>query len=164
MSLTGPVFLDGIIVLTIVAFVAVVWVWPRLTKRTPWHVGARVGALLMVNALVLLTAATQMNASYLFFSSWNDLSGALSGHIAHTAYHRGGDPRRAPQIHVRGAAAPVAAHPPAVTRPVTSNGLVSYTVHGRLSGLTGKILVRLPAGYRASSPHERYPGIEAFHG
>jgi pimeloyl-ACP methyl ester carboxylesterase len=164
MSLTGPVFLDGIIVLTIVVFVAVVLVWPRLTKRTPWHVGGRVGALLAVNVLVLLTAATQMNASYLFFSNWSDLSGALSGHIAHSAQSRGGNPRRAPELPVRGAAAPVAARPPAVTQPVSSNGTVTYTVHGRRSGLTGKILVRLPAGYRTSSPRERYPVLEAFHG
>ena len=35
MSLTGSFFLDGIIVLTLVAFVGVVCVWPRLTPAPP---------------------------------------------------------------------------------------------------------------------------------
>jgi len=34
MSLTGSFFLDGIIVLTVAAFVGVVLVWPRLTAQT----------------------------------------------------------------------------------------------------------------------------------
>jgi pimeloyl-ACP methyl ester carboxylesterase len=164
MSLTGPVFLDGVLVLTVAAFVAVVWAWPHLTKRTPWHVGGRVGALAMVNVLVLLTAATQMNASFLFFSSWGDLSGALSGHIAHTSLQRGGSARLAADATVHGTVAPVVAHPRALTRPVSPSGTVTYTVHGPLSGLTGRILVRLPQGYESSPPSMRYPVLEGFHG
>jgi pimeloyl-ACP methyl ester carboxylesterase len=56
------------------------------------------------------------------------------------------------------------AHPPPITRPVTSNGLVSYTVHGPLSGLTGRVVVRLPTGYQSSPPRRRYPVLEGFHG
>ena len=35
MSLTGSLFLDGIVVLTLAAFAAVVAIWPRLTPRRP---------------------------------------------------------------------------------------------------------------------------------
>jgi len=41
--------------------------------------------LLMVNALVLLTAATQLNSQFLFFADWTDLSGALGGTTSSTA-------------------------------------------------------------------------------
>ena len=165
MSLTGSFFLDGIIVLTIAAFVGLVVVWPRLTPRTPWHVAGRVVALGVVNLLVLLTAATQMNAAYLFFAGWGDLSGALTGHVAQTSLHRGGGEATAPDIAVRGRAARVASHTPALGRGVSPTGLVSYTVHGPLSGLTGQVLVQLPAGYTSAvAAGVRYPVLEAFHG
>lgn len=164
MSLTGPIFLDGIIALTVAAFIAVIWIWPRLTRRTPWHVAGRVVALALVNLLVLLTAATQLNATYLFFANWADLHGAITGHLDQTSLHRGGKDRRAPSLSVAGAAAPVIAHAPPVTQPVNSNGMVTYEVHGPLSGLTGSILVRLPPGYQSAPANQRYPVLEAFHG
>ena len=163
MSLTGPIFLGGIIFLTLAAFVGVIIVWPRLTPDTPWHVAGRAGALALVNLLVLLTAAAQLNASYLFFASWADLHGAMTGQLAQTSLHRGGVERKAPEIPVVGHAAPVALDPPPLERPVGSSRLVKYTVHGAISGLTGTVLVHLPPGYR-SVGQERYPVLEAFHG
>ena len=68
MSLTGSVFLGAIVVLTIAAFVFLVLRWPSLSGRRPGKVAARAGMLLTVNALVLLTAATQLNAQFLFFA------------------------------------------------------------------------------------------------
>jgi hypothetical protein len=163
-SLTGPFFLDGIIVVTLAAFVGVVVIWPRLTRRTPWHLAGRVGALALVNVLVLLTAATQLNAAYLFFASWGDLQGALTGHLVQTSLHRGGADAKAPNVKVRGHAAQVALQPPALA-PAGSNGLLTYTVHGASSGLTGTVLVQLPAGYTsAAASTDRYPVLEAFHG
>lgn len=163
MSLTGPLFLDGIIALTVAAFIAVVLIWPRLTGRTPWHIAGRVGALALVNLLVLLTAATQLNAAYLFYSSWADLRGSFTGNIAQTSLHRGGSESRAPSIESPGRAAPVAARPTPLSDPPGSSGLVTYTVHGAQSGLTGNVLVQFPPDY-FTDPSERYPVIEAFHG
>jgi hypothetical protein len=163
MSLTGPVFLDGIMVLSLAAFVAVIIVWPRLTPGSPWHVAGRAGALTLVNLLVLLTAATQLNANYLFFASWGDLRGAVTGHLAQTSLHRGGVERKPPEIPVVGHAAPVTLDPQFLKTPVSSSRLLKYTVHGAISGLTGTVLVHLPTGYR-SVRHERYPVLEAFHG
>ena len=165
MSLTGPFFLDGIIVLTVAAFLGLVVLWPRLTARTPWHIAGRLVALALVNALVLLTAATQLNAAYLFFAGWGDLKGAITGHIVATGLDRGGAATQAPNIAVRGSTARVSAHVPPLSRPVGSNRLLSYTVHGRLSGLTGSVLVQLPAGYTsAAAATKRYPVLEAFNG
>ena len=165
MSLTGSFFLGGTALLTLLTFVAVVWFWPRLSGRTPWQLAGRVGALALVSAMVLLTAVTQLNAAYLFFASWSDLEGALSGHIAQVALDRGGNATRAPDTAVRGTAAAVAAHVPALTQRAAAGGLLRYTVHGALSGLTGTVLVLLPSGYTsAAQAGQRYPVIEALHG
>ena len=79
MSLTGSGFLFLVAALTVAAFVALVVVWPALAGHGPGTVAARVGMLLLVNVLVLLTAATQLNAAFLFFADWTDLRGALGG-------------------------------------------------------------------------------------
>ena len=165
MSLTGSLFLDGIIVVTVLAFVAVVLVWPRLTGSGAGHILGRVAVLAALNAMVLLTAVTQVNAAYLFFASWGDLGGALTGHVAQTSLDRGGAAASAPNIAVRGVVAPAVLHVPTLARPVGSTGLLTYTVHGALSGLTGTVLVQLPPGYTArSAGSRRYPVLEAFHG
>ena len=165
MSLTGSVFLDGVILVTVVVFLAVVALWPRLTGPTGWHVLGRVGALGVVNVLVLLTAATQLNAAYLFYSGWGDLRGALTGHVVETSLHRGGAEQSAADLAVHGHAAAVATHVTALAKPVGPTGLVAYTVHGELSGLTGTVLVQLPPGYTSpAAAGQRYPVLEAFHG
>jgi pimeloyl-ACP methyl ester carboxylesterase len=165
MSLTGPIFLNGIILLTIAAFVAVVVLWPRLTAGTPLHIAGRVGSLVVVNLLVLLTAATQLNAAYLFFAGWADLRGALTGNIAQTSLHRGGKESQALRTPVvGGGAAAVSAHPVPLGRKIGPGGLTEYAVTGAESGLTGQVLVQLPAGYTTAPPTRRYPVLEAFHG
>jgi enterochelin esterase-like enzyme len=166
MSLTGPVFLDGLIALSVTAFVGVVLLWPRLTRRTPWHVAGRAGSLALVNVLVLLTAGSQLNATYLFYSSWSDLHNSLSGgHLAQTSLDSGGAARQAADGAVAGAIAPVSQHLPALTRPVGSSGLLSYTVHGPLSGLIGTVVVQVPPGYTSpSNANVTYPVLEAFQG
>ncbi len=165
MSLTGPLFLGGVLALTGAAFLALVLLWPRLTSRTPWHIAGRVGALVVVNVLVLLTAATQLNAAYLFFTGWGDLRGAMTGHVVQTALDRGGAASQAPNLAVRGPVAKLPARVPALGRSVGPTGLLSYTVHGSLSGLTGTVLVRLPGDYTsARGSTQRFPVLEAFHG
>jgi enterochelin esterase-like enzyme len=161
MSLTGPAFLDGLVVLTAAAFVGVVAAWPRLSARTARHVAARVGALVLVNLLVLLTAASQLNAANLFFTSWADLRTAVSGHLVQTSVDRGGPQAGAPDQPVGGVAAPVASTPVPVTG-TPDHGALRYVVHGPLSGLTGTVLVRLPPGY--GSTDRRFPVLEAFQG
>jgi hypothetical protein len=164
MSLTGPVFLDGIIVLTVAAALGLVVLWPRLARPSPIHVAGRAAALVLVNVLVLLTAGSQLNATYLFFADWSDLRAAMTGSYAQTSLHRGGAERRAADLAATGTVAPVARHPRALHQHVSPSGLAKYTVHGPLSGLTGRVLVELPTGYGVPGSHQRYPVLEAFHG
>ena len=165
MTLTGAPFLDGVLAATIAAFVLLVVMWPRLTARTPLHIAGRVGALLLVNVLVLLSAATQMNAAYLFFAGWGDLQGALSGHLAQTGLDRGGNASKALHIAVKGQAARASGHVPALRVKVSAAGEATFTVQGPLSGLTGTVVVRLPPGYSSAAQQaQRYPVLEAYHG
>ena len=54
----------AVIVVTLASFAAVVLLWPSLAGRRPAKILARAGMLLTVNVLVLLTAATQLNAQF----------------------------------------------------------------------------------------------------
>lgn len=166
MSLTGSFFLDGLVVLAVAAFAAVIWLWPRLSRGTPWHIAGRAGSLVLVNVLVLLVAASQLNAYYLFYTSWNDLAGTFGGSIAQTAIHRGGGEREAANAAVHGQMAKVAADVPALPQPVTSSGdELVYKIRGPRSGLTGVVVVVLPPGYTSTADaSERYPVLEALHG
>ena len=105
MSLTGSLFLGAIVVVTVAAFVVLVLLWPSLAGRGLGKVTARAGVVLGVNFLVLLTAATQLNAQFLFFADWTDLSGAFGGATTSTPLSRGTTASEAISRTVRGAAA-----------------------------------------------------------
>jgi hypothetical protein len=115
--------------------------------------------------MVLLSAATQLNAAYLFFAGWSDLQGALTGHLAQTHLDRGGSASRALHIVVPGQAARASVHVPGLTVPVTATGLAKFSVQGPLSGLSGTVVVQLPAGYASAAEQaHHYPVLEAYHG
>lgn len=165
MSLTGSVFLTLVVVVTVLAFVLLILGWHRLDGPTPSRVVSRVAAVLLVNVLVLFTAATQLNATYLFFASWGDVQGALTGHLAMTRLARGGAATAAANARVKGQAAVAAPTVPPLTVPISSTGVAQFTVTGPSSGLTGTVVVQLPPGYTsAANASVRYPVLEAFGG
>ena len=166
MSLTGSLFLWMLVAVTVVAFVAVVLGWPAMAGRGIPRVGGRVGMLVCLNALVLLTAGALLNAQFLFFADWTDLRGAFGGVPTSTAVSRGATASRAARTAVRGEAAVAASRlPPLPAGRISPTGVVTYTVRGVHSGLTGTVEVQLPSGYQ--DPHHarlRYPVMEAFPG
>jgi len=165
MSLTDSGFLGVVAAATVAAFVAVVVAWPRFAGRHPGRIAARVGMLLGVNLLVLLTAATQLNARFLFFADWTDLRGALGGSSTATSVNRGASASGAAHRTVAGTSATAGSTlPPLPTTRVSSTGVISYTVTGPLSGLTGTIMVQLPPGYSRPADTTRYPVMETFQG
>lgn len=166
MSLTGGFFLTLIVVITVIAFVVLILRWPMLGGRTPGRIAARTGMLLMVNSLVLLTAATQLNAQFLFFADWTDLQGAFTSTPTATALSRGAAASHAASRKVAGEAATAGRLPPPLpTGLVNPSGVVTFTVRGPLSGLTGTVVVQLPPDYtNPAKATVRYPVLEAFHG
>jgi enterochelin esterase-like enzyme len=166
MSLTGPVFLGAVVVVTVAAFAALIILWPSLAGRRPTRIAARAGMLLVVNALVLLTAVTQLNAQFLFFADWTDLRGAFGGAPTSTALNRGATASHATTKKVGGIAARAGnTLPPLPTGAVSPSGVISYTVKGPLSGLVGTVVVQLPPGYtEPANASVRYPVLEALQG
>ena len=166
MSLTGPLFLGAVGVITVVAFLAVVAYWPSMAGRGPGRVLGRAALLLTVNVLVLLTAATLLNAQFLFYADWTDLRGAFAGAPATTVLSRGGAAAQAASVAVPGESAQAPKLPPTLpTGSSLGSGVISYTVRGPASGMVGKIVVKLPPGYTAqANASTRYPVIEAFQG
>ena len=156
----------GVLAVTVAAFLAMVVFWNTFAGRSPGRVGARVGMLLLVNALVLLTAGVRLNDQYLFFASWADLHGALTGTVTQTRLAKGVAPATAGRQVVRGQSAPVASHVRPLPRGAfDSTGFGSFTVHGRASGITSTVVVQLPPGYLArANAHRTYPVLEAFSG
>jgi hypothetical protein len=160
-SLTSGVLRALVAALTVALFAGLVLRWSLLAGPKPRAVLARAGMLLMVNLLVLLTVALQMNAKYLFFADWTDLHGALTGTVAKTSVASGGSAAAAADALVR-------EHPSPLLRqlPHLPGGTVrTYTVKGPISGVTGTVTVELPPGYGdASAATRTYPVLEAFHG
>ena len=167
MSLTGSVFLVGLVVLTVVAFVTVVVFWSSMAGRTPGRVLGRVGMLLTVNLLVLLTAASQLNADNLFFASWTDLLGAFGAAPATTVSTQGGAAAQAARVAVSASPFQAPKLPPPLPAGGTSTApdTLSYTVRGAASGVVARITVMLPPGYSLpANASTRYPVLQAFPG
>jgi Putative esterase len=167
MSLTGNGFLAVVVLIGLVAFVAVVRTWPRLAGAGAGQVASRVGLLLVTNAAVLLVVAVVLNNTYGFFADWTDLAGSLGGTQASSQAHGGAlpgeafgrDPLR------RGTAVSPGDLPPLPVGQGAGGRVLSYRVHGPLSGVTAEVVVGLPASYRdPSAAAERFPVIETFSG
>jgi S-formylglutathione hydrolase FrmB len=164
MSLTGRPLAWLAIVATLAGLVALVWFWPVLSDRHPTRIAARAVALLGVNLLVLLTAAIQLNDRFLFFASWRDLAGAVSGTTNTSQLRSGSTAADAAKASTTRAADDVPGTPqPLPAGSQVAPGVRSYSVTGPLSGISGQILLALPPGYDAASDR-RYPVIETFSG
>ncbi len=163
MTLTGDPFLTLVLLVTIAAVVTTVWLWPRWAGPGVRAVITRTVLVLGVNALVLLTAATQLNAQFLFYAGWADLGGAFGGATTSAALQRGGSASAATTLTPSGPAATVPPGPlPALP---TGGDVLTFQVSGPLSGVTGTVVVRLPPGYRdGAQAAVRYPVLETFHG
>jgi enterochelin esterase-like enzyme len=156
MSLTGstlPVLLGAAAVALFVALTVGV---PRARRR--WaEMLTRGGGIIVLTALVLSLVGVVANDHFGFYVSWSDLAGAQA---PVTSTHHGGSARAAATQRLR---TPLATPPPTLP-PLRSPGrLQTFSVTGTRSGLTGQVLVLLPAGYDPTSPR-RYPVIEALHG
>lgn len=165
MSLTGAWFLTLVAGLALGSFVFLVVRWPALAGRSPGRIAARAGMLVLVNVLVLLTAATQLNARYLFFADWTDLQGAIDGTVIKTSLTRGATATKAASRSMPGPAASTPASGPSLPAGANEGRAITYAVHGPLSGLDGTVVVQLPAGYLSpANAGVSYPVLETFQG
>jgi pimeloyl-ACP methyl ester carboxylesterase len=169
MALTGAPLIFVLFTVTLVALA-----WSALAVPSRRSVGAvlrRLTAQVVVSGLVVLSVAAVLNRQNEWYSSWSDLLGRPSAVVSAS----GGGP--APRstgwkpTTVNATAPAVSATAPAVIGkaqpPLPSPGqrFQTFTVTGAASGLTGTVLVSLPAGYEDPANAGRtYPVIEALHG
>ncbi len=178
MSLVGPWFFLLVVLVTVALFAAAVVVMPLVSASRVRAVLARVTILLVVNAMVLVTAAVGLNDQFTFFADWTDLHGALFGGRAVSTVHAGGGAAQAARIPVSGAASATASPgvggsnlgtvPPGTALPGGAgvvDRVLRVTLTGPASGLTGEVLITLPEGYTDPANSSRqYPVLETFPG
>lgn len=167
LAIDSPLVLGLFVAVAVLALVGAALLTGR-TRRTVRGFAARAGTHLVVAALVLLVAGVALNDQYGFYSSWSDLLGR-SGAVDQAA--AGAAPGQAFRAPVPGATStPTAAatstadlHRPALPDPGTRRQV--FTVHGAVSGLTGRVAVLLPADYQQAGAASRtYPVVYALAG
>src|SRR5674476_455541 len=86
--------------------------------------------------------------SFLFYADWTDLRGAFSAVPTVTELSRGTAAAHATKRKVAGTAAKALQKlPPLPLGQVSASGMITYTVKGPKSGITGRVVVQLPPGY-----------------
>jgi enterochelin esterase-like enzyme len=75
MGLTSRKVLAVAVLSAVLLFVATVWLWPRLSRRTARAVLGRIGLLLATQLAVFLSVGLAANHAFLFYGSWSDLFG-----------------------------------------------------------------------------------------
>jgi len=160
-GLTGTPFLALLVILTVLALAGSVLLWPRLAASGFWRVVGRVAVLLLVSALVLATAGTALNRTYVFFTDWSDLFGSTSAQVVQAT--GGGSVGGAMAAAVKPLPNVVVA-PGDTLLPAPISGTHQQVV-GAQSGVTSSVQVLLPAGYSdPANAHRTYPVIVAFPG
>ena len=161
MGLTDVPFLVLVLLLTVAALA-----WGAL--RTPRGTGARgvlarLGIQVLVSVLVVLSVATVLNRQNEWYASWGDLFGSSAPVVK--ANSGGAAPQAALQVEPTGPGLPTPTQRQLPPLPSPGRREQVFTISGQASGLTGKILVSLPAGYEDPANADRsYPVIVAFHG
>lgn len=159
MSLTGQSLPTVLAILAIALFAALVVGWPRL--RGLWSQRASRGATaVLLNVVVLLFAAVQLNDQYAFYVSWSDLMGV---NAPEASAHHGATAAQAANGKVMGEGLTKVKGQSIIKTLTASGRLQSFEVTGQSTGIRGKVLVYLPQGYDPNST-KVYPVIEALHG
>lgn len=161
MSLTGSVLPWVLLAVALLLFIAVVMGWPSFSSRWLQRT-SRALMVVLLNVAVLLYAGVHLNNEYQFYTSWQDLEGVEAPAIPS---HHGGSTKQVFEVTSIGPSpqskiAIPAAYP---ALPAGHGRMMTFTVHGKASGITGDVIVYLPAGYNPSSS-KRYPVIEGLHG
>lgn len=165
MSLTGPALLLLAVLSAVAALAGTVALWPRFAARGAVPVASRTGLLLLSDVTVLLVVAVVLNDQFGFFADWTDLAGALGAGAAATTATGGAAPSVAFGRGPVTTAAPARSLPPLPPGQGPGGRVLTYTVTGARSGLTGEVLVDLPPSYRDPRAAARaYPVLETFSG
>jgi enterochelin esterase-like enzyme len=76
MGLTSGLFISLIMIAAVGSLAATVWLWPRVAGRRIRDLGARLGLLVVCQALVVAAFLAFLNGYFSFFGSWPELVGS----------------------------------------------------------------------------------------
>ncbi|MFC4056494.1 alpha/beta hydrolase [Actinomadura syzygii] len=158
MSLTGWPLAGLLIVAVAAALAAVAWGWGRFAGPGVRRLAARLGVLVLCQALVILMALTLVNRHFGFYATWGELVGAAGIGAGRIVPEQGrGETgtalvHRAPEVSVGGS-------------PERDGRLDTVDIHGVRSGLDAHAYVYLPPQYfDRAAKDRRFPVALAFSG
>ena len=76
MGLTSGLFISLLVLAAVGALAATVWLWPQAAGRRIRDLAARLGLLVMCQALVVAAFLAFLNGYFSFFGSWSELIGS----------------------------------------------------------------------------------------
>lgn len=177
MGLTSGPFTGLVIGLAVASVVLVVWLWPRVARRGPVHLAARLGLVAVSQALVIAAFLFWLNDYFAFYGSWSQLLGSgrppviqVSGAgttSARLVVVEGTQPGPTPDAsgHMT-LAAGTSGGVPGAAAPATAGQLLRVSITGERTGLrSGNAYVYLPPQYfRPAYARARFPVIMALTG
>ncbi|MEW2253673.1 alpha/beta hydrolase-fold protein [Streptomyces sp. NPDC047869] len=142
MGLTSNKVLLLAIVLAVALFVATVWLWPRLARRSWRSVSGRVGLLLATQLALFASLGIAANQAFGFYAGWADLFGRETEQGVVVDHSSGGGPGGPLQVL---STSPV----PGVTGsgPRTAGQIQKVDIVGRESRIASPAYVYLPPEY-----------------
>ncbi|MER5732043.1 alpha/beta hydrolase-fold protein [Streptomyces sp. NPDC002138] len=132
-------FLVTILLGTLLVFVAGVWLWPRLARRSWRAVLGRVGLILTAQVLVLASVGLVANRTFLLYASWGDLFAGQKTEASQNGVAPGGSAvkvlaRQKPEV-------------PGAADPRSAGVIEKVMVQGERSRQGGEAYVYLPPEY-----------------
>jgi enterochelin esterase-like enzyme len=178
MGLTSGTLLLVAVVAAAGSLVAIVWAWPRLARRRPAYLAARLAAIVVSQLLVITAFLIWLNSYFSFYATWAQLPGAGAGTqpavvqqtrtVARPITIYGSRPgpvpgRRGPETLAEGAGA---LPRPDGDAPATAGRLKQIVIRGERTGLSsGTGYVYLPPQYfQPAYARTRFPVVLAVTG
>ncbi|MGP3769908.1 alpha/beta hydrolase [Streptomyces sp. SDT5-1] len=168
MGLTSRTLEYATVLLALVCVALTVWAWPRLARRGPFAVLARLGVIAVTQLALLASCAVAVNAHFDFYGSWDELLGRPP-----TTPGRVRDSGGVTDVRASGRSLVQAAGPQGLdtvrglpTGPPAKAGRVeSVRIVGRRSHAVDPAFVYLPPQYFQHQYHrQRFPVIVAISG
>jgi enterochelin esterase-like enzyme len=177
MGLTSGTLLVLAVVAAAGSLVAIVWAWPRLARRRPGYLAARLAVIAVSQLLVTTAFLIWLNGYFSFYASWAQLPGASVGtqpaavQLAGTARpvlieHSQPGPVQAPRRLEALAAGPGSLPRPGGQPAPTAGRLLQVVIRGQRTGLSsGAGDVYLPPQYfQRAYARARFPVVLALTG